>query len=115
MPTFDETIDQSSSQSAIGTSATLDPADLTARKAELEDLRYGIILRARWESSDFVDSERKALLRDDLVQLRSLYAEKIDEIAMNFGVRQAIEALVYVEKNVTVPRGAKLPGILREA
>ena len=110
MPILDETIERNSSLSAIVPSAVVDPTDLTARKSELADLRFEIILRARWEASDNVESERKVQLRDDLGQLRQRYSEKIDEIAMTFGVPQAMAAQADVEKNVTVPRGTKLPG-----
>jgi hypothetical protein len=113
IPILDETIERNSSLSAIVPSAVVDPTDLTARKSELADLRFEIILRARWESSDNVQSERKAQLQDDLVQLRQRYSEKIDEIAMTFGVAQAMEAQTDVEKNVTVPRGVKPPGKLQ--
>ena len=35
--------------------------------------------------------ERRAELRDDLRLLRKHYGDKIDEIAMTFGVQQAME------------------------
>jgi hypothetical protein len=47
-------------------------------------------------------------LGTELEQHRLRYSQKIDEIAMNFGVQQAMRAQDSVEREVTVPRGARL-------
>lgn len=73
---------------------------------ELAELRYLIILLARWESADSVDEERRARFRSDLTSLHRQYFAKIDEIAMNCGVQQAMDAQRMVERTVTVPRNA---------
>jgi hypothetical protein len=76
-------------------------------KEELGALRFSIILTARWESSDYETPERRAELREDLVLLRKHYNDKIDEIAMSFGVEPAMKAKEEVERTVIVPREAK--------
>jgi len=78
---------------------------LAARTEELAELRYSIILTAKWEAAASEDVERRDQLRAELVDLRSLYGEKIDEIAMTFGVQSAIDAKEAVEREVTVPSG----------
>ena len=75
---------------------------------ELASLRFSIILTARWEHSATEDLERREELRDELVRLRRQYAEKIDEIAMTFGVQTAMNAKDEVENTVDVPRGLDL-------
>ena len=72
-----------------------------------------VILTARWESFDSLDPQRRAQFRSDLDQLRLQYSQKIDEIAMTIGIQQAMEAKEHVERSVTVPRGARLPGAAR--
>ena len=84
--------------------------NLASARAELASLRYLVILTARWESSDNVDPMRHAQLRADLDQHRLLYSHKIDEIAMTYGIQQAMEAKEHVERSVTAPRGARPPG-----
>ncbi len=74
---------------------------------ELAALRFSIILTARWAESDDEDPERRAELRDDLVLLRKHYGDKIDEIAMTFGVEQAMKTKEEVERTVVVPRETK--------
>ncbi len=71
---------------------------------ELSALRFSIILTARWASSDSESPDRRAELRADLAQLRRHYSDKIDEIAMTFGVDQAMKAQEEVERTVVVPR-----------
>jgi len=70
---------------------------------ELARLRFAILLTARWEASDAEDPERRKELRVELADLRRLYYDKIDEIAMTFGVAQAIKAKAEVERGVVVP------------
>lgn len=75
---------------------------------ELAGLRFSIILTARWEGSDSETPDRRAELRADLALLRKHYGDKIDEIAMTFGVEQAMNAKEEVERTVVVPREMKL-------
>jgi hypothetical protein len=106
-------LDDVSFESFLGSCTESDAANLASAREELARLRYMVILTARWESSDSLDSRRRVQLRADLDQLRSLYSRKIDEIAMTFGIQQAMEAKEHVERSITVPRGAKLPGVVR--
>ena len=71
---------------------------------ELAALRFSIILTARWEASDDQDPEQRAELRADLSLLRRHYGDKIDEMAMTFGVEEAMKAKDNVERTVAVPR-----------
>lgn len=71
---------------------------------ELSALRFSIILTARWAASDSESPERRAELRADLALLRKHYGDKIDEMAMTFGVDQAMKAKEEVERTVVVPR-----------
>jgi hypothetical protein len=74
---------------------------------ELAALRFSIILTARWAASEDESRERRAELRDELALLRKHYGDKIDEIAMTFGVHQAIKTQNQVERTVVVPRDLK--------
>lgn len=82
---------------------------------ELAALRFSIILTARWESSDIEEPDRRAELRADLKLLREHYGDKIDEMAMTFGVEQAMKAKEDVERTVVVPRDLKRPPIQTDA
>jgi hypothetical protein len=77
---------------------------LASDTEELGTLRFSIILTARWADSDSESPERRAELRADLALLRKHYSNKIDEIAMTFGVEQAMKAKDEVERTVIVPR-----------
>ena len=81
---------------------------------ELAALRFSIILTARWEASDNEDLEQRAALRADLSLLRRHYGDKVDEIAMTFGVAEAMKAKDEVERTVVVPRDMKPMPIRRE-
>lgn len=81
---------------------------LAASLEELASLRFSVILTARWERSASDDLERREELRDELARLRRQYSEKIDEIAMTFGIQTAINAKDDVENTVTVPMGLDL-------
>jgi hypothetical protein len=70
---------------------------------ELAALRFSIILTARWAASEGEDPERRAELREDLATLRKHYEDMVDEIAMTFGVEEAINAKEEVERSVVVP------------
>ena len=76
---------------------------LTYETEELAAVRFSIILTARWAASDDETPERRAELRGELELLRKHYGDKIDEIAMTFGVQQAIETRDEVERTVVVP------------
>ncbi|MGA7341183.1 MAG: hypothetical protein WBE72_19820 [Terracidiphilus sp.] len=82
---------------------------LAAMTEELAGLRFSILLLARSEGSRDLDAENRAGLRDELAQLRALYFETIDEVAMSFGVQQAMDAKKEVERNVAVPRDMMPP------
>lgn len=75
-------------------------AVLTEKMAEL---RFQILLTARWERSDHLGRDERQIMRSDLVRMRKQYSDKIDEIAMNFSVQHAMEAQQDVEQRVVVP------------
>jgi hypothetical protein len=86
---------------------------LTYETEELAALRFSIILTARWEASNDEDAERRAELRDELALLRMHYGDKVDEIAMTYGIQQAMKTKEEVERTVIVPREMKpiaMPG-----
>jgi hypothetical protein len=74
---------------------------------ELAALRFSVILTAKWVLSEAESAERSAELRNELVQLRRLYDDKIDQIAMTFGVQRAVKAKEEVERTVTLSRSIK--------
>jgi hypothetical protein len=76
---------------------------ISADTRELAFLRYSIILTARWEASSDEDAERRYELRAELKDLRLQYSRKIDDIAMTFGIRSAMNAKEEVERTVVVP------------
>ena len=80
---------------------------LSYETEELAALRFSMILTARWEASENEDPQQRAELRADLSLLRRHYGDKIDEIAMNFGVEEAMKAKDGVERTVVVPRDMK--------
>lgn len=88
--------------------------NLPTAMEKLGALRYLIILTARWESSDSTEPARRKVMRRDLARLRRNYSDKIDEIAMNHGVQQAINAKECVERSVTVPKSARPPMRMQE-
>ncbi len=93
-----------------GRSARSIPESLGACTEELARLRFSIVLTAKWESSEHSDLLHRKELRADLDQLHTLYFQKIDEIAMTFGVQAAMEAKEKVERAVSV-----LPGLNAQA
>jgi hypothetical protein len=84
---------------------------LSAAVEELAVLRFCIILTARWESSETEDLEQRAQLRGELVELRKQYGDKIDRIAMDFGVSHAMTVKEEVERSVILPREVKVSGL----
>jgi len=88
-------------------------AMLTYEIEELAALRFSIILTARWEASDDEDPQQRSELRADLSLLRRHFDDKIDEMAMTFGVEEAMKAKDKVERTVVVPRDLKPLNIQR--
>lgn len=88
---------------------------LAACTEDLARLRFSIVLTAKWEASERGDALHRKELHTDLEQLHGLYFRKIDEIAMNFGVQEAMEAKEKVERAMSVPRGLKMPRLREEA
>lgn len=78
-------------------------ASLAESTEELAGLRFSIVLTAKWESSESLSTRRRDELWSELCELRSLYLAKVDEIAMSFGVQQAVEAKEAIERTVAVP------------
>ena len=76
---------------------------LAAELEELAGLRFSIVITAKWEASGEEDPLRREELRLELDELRACYHNKIDQIAMTFGVVQAMQAKEEVERNVTLP------------
>jgi hypothetical protein len=109
---------------AVLDTAALIPATLYARLKrepnfsafleELAGLRFSIVLMARWQASEHVEEENRAELRHELARLRALYLDTVDEMAMAFGVQQAMDAQKDVERSVEVPRDMMPPMAARE-
>ena len=85
------------------------PPTLASAIEELARLRFSIILTARWEAAETEDADRRDDLRAELADLRIHYSDQIDQIAMTYGVQQAMDAKDEVERNVFVPRDTSLP------
>ena len=81
----------------------LESAMLASQTEELAGLRFSILLTGKWETSETVTGERRAELRQELSILRSLYLNQLDEIAMTFGVRKAMELKEEIEHTVVLP------------
>ena len=75
---------------------------------ELSSLRFSIVITARWEASPDEDPRHKKELRAELEDLRSRYFDKLDQIAMAFGVTIAIQIKDEVERRVTLPLNVNL-------
>ena len=89
-------------------------ATLAAFRQELAGLRFSIVLLARWELSHELEAANRSDLRCELAHLRAVYLDTVDELAMTFGVRQAIEIKEEVEQTVEVPRDMMPPIMTRE-
>jgi hypothetical protein len=76
---------------------------LAAKREELAGLRFSIILTAEWEALEILPASRRADLRTELSNLRSLYLDKIDEFAMVFCVQTAMKTKEEVEHTVAIP------------
>jgi hypothetical protein len=77
---------------------------LAAYYQELAGLRFSIVLLARWEHSESLQEDNRAELREELAHLRAYYFDTIDDLAMAYGVQQAMNAQAEVERTVDVPR-----------
>jgi hypothetical protein len=76
---------------------------IAASTKDLAFLRYSISLTARWAASAGNDLERRKELHAELKDLRLKYSQKIDDIAITFGVQCAMNAKEEVERSVAVP------------
>jgi hypothetical protein len=86
---------------------------LAADAEELAALRFSIVLTAKWESDREEEPHCREELRVELANLRTCYYDKIDRIAMSFGVSIAMKVKDEVEQRVTLPLRAgfaDLPG-----
>ncbi len=79
---------------------------------ELAALRFSIVLTAKWEADGDEEPQRRAELRGELASLRASYYDKIDRIAMAFGVSVAMKMKDEVEQRVTVPLRAGFADLL---
>ena len=103
MATFD-----SASLLSLATHArSKEEKDLSARREELGGLWLAILLTARWEAQETESRQQREDLQAELDQLRLQYYGAIDEIAMTFGVPEAMAMLQAVERNVRLPREIK--------
>lgn len=84
-------------------------AAFTVAMDELAGLRFSILLTSAWESSDAITKRRRGELRTELTRLRPRYLNKLDEIAMNFGVQAAMAAKEEVEYMVELPTDMEPP------
>ena len=82
---------------------------LAVAREELASLRFATILTARWEAAARSDVARRNEMRADLKTLRRQYSEKIDEIAMKFGIQSAMDTKEEVERSVFVPEFQDAP------
>jgi hypothetical protein len=80
---------------------------LGLKTEELAGIHFSILLTARWEAAERTDKERRDELRHDLANLRTAYFDKIDDIAMSFGVQKAMDAKRTIERTVVLERESK--------
>jgi hypothetical protein len=78
-------------------------ARLAAKTGELAGLRLSVLLTAKWELEEGPGTDTRAQLHSELNNFRNLYFDKIDEIAMTFGIQEAIEAKQNVERSIELP------------
>jgi hypothetical protein len=69
---------------------------------ELANIRFSIVITAKWAGSPDEEPERRKELRDELDSLRYRYYDKIDRIAMTYGVSEAMIARDEVERRITI-------------
>ena len=100
---------------SVETAAVKTPArDLATCTEKLASLRFLVVLAARRESSGGVAFSSREQAHGELALLRRQYSALIDEIAMNFGVQEAMDAKEMVEKKVSLPSGWRPPASLRD-
>jgi len=88
--------------------ATHSPEETLAASIEtLAHLRYSVVLTASWEVFGDRDALRRRELHEDLERLHALYFDKIDRIAMAYGVQRAMDAKEDVERRITVPHSIR--------
>jgi hypothetical protein len=85
---------------------------LAADAEELAALRFSIVLTAKWEGDRDEEPQRRNELHVELTSLRALYYDKIDRIAMAFGVSVALKVKDEVEQRVTLPLRAGFADLL---
>jgi hypothetical protein len=83
--------------------------NLIADTEELAGLRLSILIAARCAGSGSLPAGDRAHLRAERAHLLELFFVKIDQIAMTFGVQNAMDAQAEVERTVSIPRRAKPP------
>jgi hypothetical protein len=88
---------------------------LAAEVEELAALRFGIVLTARWESDPDEEPQHRKELRAELATLRARYFDRIDHVAMDFGVAIAMKLKDEVERRVALPLRARLADLPRGA
>jgi hypothetical protein len=69
---------------------------------ELANIRFSIVITSKWANSPDEEPERRKELRDELDSLRYRYYDKIDRIAMAYGVPEAMIARDEVERRITI-------------
>ena len=79
-------------------------AGLSGAVEQLAGLRFSILLSAKWLGTGVLTGHARTELQDELRQLRLQYSNKIDEIAINYGVQAAMVAVDGVEREVGVPK-----------
>jgi hypothetical protein len=89
-------------------------ASLSDAVEQLAALRFSILLSAKWENSGLFGAGVRADMRDELGRTRNLYNNKIDEIAMNYGVQAAIQAKEGVEREVSIPKNMMPPRVPKQ-
>ena len=100
---------------SVATATVQAPArDLATCTERLASLRFLIVLAARRESAGGTAFAPREQVRSELATLRRQYSALIDEIAMNFGVQQAMDAKEEVERKVSLPSGWKPPASWRD-
>ncbi len=100
-------LDEVSIDPASGCTQRARDSGLAIHIEELAGLRFSILLTEKWEESGEENSDQRAELRKELMQLRTLYFDKIDRIAMTFGVVSAMKAKEEIERSVALPHSTK--------
>ncbi|HUA99427.1 MAG TPA: hypothetical protein VMA34_13945 [Terracidiphilus sp.] len=100
---FAATFESAAPVFAAPTSADMRSISLNVAEEELARLRFAVLLTARWEATGGESPEQRKELLQELRDLRHIYGDKIDEIAMTYGVAEAMRAKEEVERTVTLP------------